>query len=100
MLLSVENRLHVQLAGLHLDEVAALAAALKAGPLDHEAVHRLYQGTGGHPLYLSTLLSAGFDFDPQARDGPLCPRRWPPPSLITSGCCHRRPRAPWRCSRC
>ena len=65
MLLSVENRLRVPLSGLHPDEVGSLAAALTTGPLDDEAVQRLYQGTGGHPLYLSTLLSEGFDFDPR-----------------------------------
>jgi hypothetical protein len=74
MLLSVENRLHVQLSGLQLDEVASLAAALKAGPLDDEAVQRLYQGTGGHPLYLSTLLSEGFDFDPRTPGRLAVPR--------------------------
>ena len=46
MLLSVENRLFVPLGGLHLEEVASLAAALGTG-LDEEAVQRLYQGTGG-----------------------------------------------------
>jgi DNA-binding CsgD family transcriptional regulator len=74
MLLSVENRLHVQLSGLQPDEVASLAAALKAGPLDDEAVERLYQGTGGHPLYLSTLLSEGFDFDPRTPGRLAVPR--------------------------
>jgi DNA-binding CsgD family transcriptional regulator len=66
MLLSIENRLLLPLGGLHADEVASLAAALVAGSLDDKAVERLYQGTGGHPLYLRTLLSEGFDFDPQA----------------------------------
>ena len=74
MLLSVENRLHVQLSGLHPDEVASLAAALTAGPLDDEAVQRLYQGTGGHPLYLSTLLSEGFRFDPRTPGRLALPR--------------------------
>jgi hypothetical protein len=41
MLLSVENRLRVPLSGLHPDEVASLAAALTAGPLDDAAVQRL-----------------------------------------------------------
>src|SRR5262249_28767299 len=74
MLLSVENRLRVPLAGLHPDEVASLAAALTAGPLDDAAVQRLYQGTGGHPLYLSTLLSEGFDFDPRTPGRLALPR--------------------------
>jgi hypothetical protein len=66
MLSSVENRLRLPLGGLGPEEVAALAAALTAGPLDDEAVRRLYQGTGGHPLYLRTVLSEGFDVDSRA----------------------------------
>jgi DNA-binding CsgD family transcriptional regulator len=63
LLASVENRLHVRLGGLLPEDVAALAAALTAGPLDEEAVQRLYQGTGGYPLYLRTVLSEGSGFD-------------------------------------
>ena len=59
MLQSVENRLLISLEGLGLDEVASLAAALGAGSLDDEAVRRLYQGTGGHPLYLRTRAERG-----------------------------------------
>ena len=58
MLGSIENRLRIPLDGLDSDEVAALAAAL-TGPLDEKAVQRLYLGTGGHPLYLRTVLSEG-----------------------------------------
>ena len=65
MLSSVENRLALPLGGLSLDEVASLAAALRAGPLDDEAVQWLYRRTGGHALYLRTVLSEGFDFDPR-----------------------------------
>ena len=65
LLLSVENRLHIPLGGLGLDEVAALAATLEVGSLDGEAVKRLYRGTGGHPLYLRTALSEGSGFDPR-----------------------------------
>jgi hypothetical protein len=74
MLRSIENRLHLLLGELVLDEVAALAAALTAGPLDDAAVQRLYQGTGGHPLYLRTVLSEGFDFDPRAPGRRALPR--------------------------
>jgi len=74
MLRSIENRLHLQLGELVLDEVAALAAALTAGPLDDTAVQRLYRGTGGHPLYLRTVLSEGFDFDPRAPGRRALPR--------------------------
>jgi DNA-binding CsgD family transcriptional regulator len=66
MLRSVENRVRIPLGGLGLDEVASLAAALTAGSLDQEAVQWLYKGTGGHPLYLRTILSEGFDLDPRA----------------------------------
>ena len=74
MLSSVENRLRYALGGLGLDEVAALAAALGTGPLDDEVVRRLYQGTGGHPLYLRTLLSEGSGFDPRAPGRLALPR--------------------------
>jgi len=74
MLSSVENRLDLPLEGLGLDEVASLAAVLKAGSLDDEAVLQLYQGTGGHPLYLRTLLSEGSGFDPEAPERSALPR--------------------------
>ena len=61
MLRSIENRLHLSPGELALDEVAALAAALTAGPLDNAAVQWLYRGTGRHPLYLRTVLTEGFD---------------------------------------
>ena len=74
LLASVENRLHVQLGGLLPEDVAALAAALTAGPLDEEAVQRLYQGTGGYPLYLRTVLSEGSGFDPRTPGRLALPR--------------------------
>src|SRR5271156_34123 len=74
LLSSVENRLFIPLGGLSQEEVASLAAALKAGALDDEAAAWLYQHTGGHPLYLRTLLSEGFDFDPRAPGRPALPR--------------------------
>jgi DNA-binding CsgD family transcriptional regulator len=77
MLGSIENRLRIPLGGLGPDEVAALAAALTAGSLDGDAVQWLYRRTGGHPLYLRTVLSEGFRFDPRA-PGPLTlPRSLP-----------------------
>ena len=79
MLRSVENRLHLLLGELHVNEVAALAAALTAGPVDDAAVQWLYRGTGGHPLYLRTVLSEGFEFDPR-----LPGRRALPRSLATA----------------
>ena len=74
MLVSIENRLRLPLGGLGPDEVASLAAALRAGSLDDEAVQRLYQSTGGHPLYLRTVLSEGFEFDPRAPGRLALPR--------------------------
>ena len=74
MLLSVENRLDITLDGLGSDEVASLAAALRAGPLDDKAVQWLHRATGGHPLYLRTVLSEGFDFDPRAPGRLALPR--------------------------
>jgi DNA-binding CsgD family transcriptional regulator len=65
MLRSVENRVRIPLGGLGPGEVAALASALAAGPVDDEAVQLLYRRTGGHALYLRTLLSEGSDFDPR-----------------------------------
>ena len=64
MLTSVEHRLHLPLGGLALAEVAPLAAALGTDVLADEAVQRLHRDTGGHPLYLRTLLSEGSGFDP------------------------------------
>jgi len=74
MLSGVENRLHIPLKGLRLDEVASLAAALGAESLDDEVVRRLYQDTGGHPLYLRTLLSESSGFDPRAPGRAVLPR--------------------------
>jgi hypothetical protein len=74
MLRSVENRLDIPLGGLSADEVAEMAAALTAGSLDSDAVQWLYHGTGGHPLYLRTVLSEGSGFDPQAPGHLALPR--------------------------
>ena len=74
MLLSIENRVHISVGGLHVDEVASLAAALKTGSLDDEAVRWLYQATGGHPLYLRTVLSEGSGFDPRSPGRLTLPR--------------------------
>ncbi len=74
LLLSVENRLFIPLGGLDQEEVASLAVALRAGALDDEAAAWLYRHTGGHPLYLRTLLSEGFDFDPRGPGRPALPR--------------------------
>ena len=69
----VENRLHVPLGGLGPDEVASLASALRPESLDDEVVRRLHKDTGGHPLYLQTLLNESSGFDPR---GPESIYRW------------------------
>jgi DNA-binding CsgD family transcriptional regulator/tetratricopeptide (TPR) repeat protein len=74
MLSSVENQLHIPLEGLGLDEVASLAAALGTESLEDEVVRRLHADTGGHPLYLRTLLTEGSGFDPRAPGRPALPR--------------------------
>ncbi len=74
MLRSIENRLRITLGGLGPEEVASLAAALKVESLDDEAVQWLYRGTGGHPLFLCTVLSEGFDFDRRAPGRLALPR--------------------------
>ncbi len=73
LLLSVEDRLRIPLGGLDGEEVAALAAAL-TGPLDEQAVQRLYLGTGGHPLYLRTVLAEGSGFEARAGGRLVLPR--------------------------
>jgi len=65
MLRSIDNYLEIPLGGLELHDVAAMVTAM-AGPLDSDAVQRLHQGTGGHPLYLRTVLAEGSGFDPRA----------------------------------
>jgi DNA-binding CsgD family transcriptional regulator len=67
LLTSVEHRLHLPLGGLSEDEVAELAARLAPGTLDEQATERLYLGTGGHPLYVHTVLADGSGFDPRSR---------------------------------
>jgi hypothetical protein len=57
MLLSVAQRRRIVLHGLTVSDVAPLAAALGAGPLGSDALRRLHDRTGGHTLYLRTVLS-------------------------------------------
>jgi DNA-binding CsgD family transcriptional regulator len=64
LLSSVEHRLPIWLGGLSQEEVVSLVAVL-AGPVDIEVSRRLYKGTGGHPLYLRTVLTEGSGFDPR-----------------------------------
>ena len=70
----IVDQLPLLLGGLSPDEVASLAVALSAGSVNDETVQWLYRGTGGHPLYLRTLMSEGFDFDPRAPGRLALPR--------------------------
>src|SRR5215470_16352434 len=74
MLASVENRLQITLDGLTADEVASLAAALRTESLDEAAIQRLYRRTGGHPLYLRTVLSEESGSDPRVPGRQVLPR--------------------------
>jgi hypothetical protein len=57
MLLSVAQRQRIVLPGLGVNDVAPLPAALGAGPLGSNAIRRLHDRTGGHTLYLRTVLN-------------------------------------------
>jgi DNA-binding CsgD family transcriptional regulator len=82
---SVENQVRIPLDGLSREEVASLAAVLKLAAFDDDAVRWLHGGTGGHPLYLRTVLSEGFDLDPRAPGRLALPR-----SLATAIADHLR----------
>jgi DNA-binding CsgD family transcriptional regulator len=56
-LLSTTRRQRMVLSGLRVEDVAPLAAALGAEQLDPDAIQRLHDRTGGHTLYLRTMLS-------------------------------------------
>jgi DNA-binding CsgD family transcriptional regulator len=57
MLLSLNERVHIRLSGLSLDDLPGLAAAVGATPLDPGSARRLFERTHGHTLYLRTILS-------------------------------------------
>ncbi len=57
MLQSLERRLRLQLTGLRLDDVASLATALGASDLRPDVIRRIHESTGGHSLYVQTVLS-------------------------------------------
>jgi DNA-binding CsgD family transcriptional regulator len=56
-LLSVQQQRRIVLSGLSEADVTPLAAALGAGALDPADIRQLYDRTGGHTLYLQTILS-------------------------------------------
>ena len=57
MLVSMAQRHRIFLQGLTVDDVAPLAAGLGAGSLGSDAIRRLHDRTGGHTLYLRTMLA-------------------------------------------
>ncbi len=61
LLLSVPQRLHLRLPGLSPADLASLAVAVGAAPLDDSSARRLFDRTGGHTLYVRTVLG-----DPEA----------------------------------
>jgi DNA-binding CsgD family transcriptional regulator len=79
MLLSVAQRQHLSLSGLSLDDADHLAAALRAEPLGRAGLQRLFDRTGGHTLYLRTLLS-----DTEGLDRPGPDALAVPPSLAAT----------------
>jgi ATP/maltotriose-dependent transcriptional regulator MalT len=74
LLSSVESQLDISLRGLGPDEVASLIGALRPESLTGEVTERLYQDTGGHPLYLRTLLNEGSGLKPGAAGRRALPR--------------------------
>src|SRR5215472_3680534 len=73
MLLSVTQQRRIVLSGLRVNDVAPLAAALGAGPLGSDAIRRLYDRTGGHTLYLRTVLSDHEGLERLARETAAVP---------------------------
>ena len=64
MLGAVPQQHRIVVGGLAVADVAALAAGLGAGPLGADAVRRLHDRTGGHTLYLRTVLADAWPGDP------------------------------------
>jgi DNA-binding CsgD family transcriptional regulator len=56
MLLSIADCQRMAIAGLSIDDVAPLADALGATGLNTRSIEHLHQRTGGHALYLQTVL--------------------------------------------
>jgi hypothetical protein len=73
LLLSVTQQRRIFLSGLSVDDVSPLAAALGAGPLGSDAVRSLHDRTGGHTLYLRTVLSDTEGLERLARDAAAVP---------------------------
>ena len=75
---SVERRLRIPLGGLDVEGVSELAQAFGAGPLDDATARTLHEATGGHALYLRTVLAEGLGAG-RPVDGPL-----PVPASLTA----------------
>jgi DNA-binding CsgD family transcriptional regulator len=73
MLLGMTNRQHLAISGLGVDDVAPMAKALGAAPLDSRGIESLHLRTGGHALYLHTLLSDAEALDRVDRDPAAVP---------------------------
>ena len=78
LLLSVENRLFIPWAGSSQEGSRVPLAGCHSGQerwtMRPTPTWLLPAARGGHPLYLRTLLSEGFDFDPRAPRRPALPR--------------------------
>jgi DNA-binding CsgD family transcriptional regulator len=57
LLVSVDRRLNLRLGGLEVEDIPPLANAMGLRPVPTETAKRLHEHTGGHALYLRTLLS-------------------------------------------
>ena len=97
MLISIEQRLRLPMSGLRLDDVAPLAATLGAKRMDAVTIQRLYDSTGGHTLYLQTVLSDPDSWERLGQGQEQCQHRWQRPSEISWPSCRT---SPVHCSRC
>jgi DNA-binding CsgD family transcriptional regulator len=57
LLASVDRQLNLRLGGLGVEDIVPLAQAMGLGPVSADTAQHLYAHTGGHALYLCTLLS-------------------------------------------
>ena len=79
MLISIERRSRLPLSGLRFDDVAPLAAALGAKSWIRHRPASLFDSTGGHTLYLQTVLSDPDSWERFGQGQEQCQPRWPPP---------------------
>jgi DNA-binding CsgD family transcriptional regulator/tetratricopeptide (TPR) repeat protein len=67
LLTAVERRAHIRLSGLSVEEISPLADALGVRSVRGDVAQRLHDHTGGHVLYLRTLLTEGAPHDGSGR---------------------------------